>query len=283
MKSWLFVPGDSERKLAKSLGAGADVLVIDLEDSVAGVRKEIAREMTAEFVQAENGTEQTIYVRVNAWDTGLTPGDLAVVVAARPDGLLIPKASREGWDDLHLALTAAEEEAGIEKGVTAIATVVSETAAALIGLADPPRSLRLSAMMWGAEDLSADIGATAKRDEQGNYLPVFVHARVQCLLAARALGVLPVDTVYPDFRDDQGFARETREGKAMGYGAKAAIHPVQVPIINEVYAVSDQEVAWAKAVVAAFAAEPEAGVLSMNGEMIDRPHLRLAERILASG
>lgn len=284
MRSALFVPGDSDRKMAKGLESGADCLFVDLEDSVADSRKAIAREMTRAFVaEARNqATRPLLYVRCNALDTGLTDLDLDGVMAAQPDGILLPKP-RGGIDVQHLAAKLAVREAdhGIADGATKIICVATETAAAVFGLPTyAGSSRRLAALTWGAEDLSADLGAETNRLPDGMLAPPYALARTLTLLAAVAAGVQPMDTVYPNFRDEAGFRAECEAARRDGYTSKMAIHPAQVPVINEVFTVPAAEVAQAKKVVAAFAAQPEAGVVSIDGEMYDKPHLARAQKLL---
>lgn len=284
MRSALFVPGDSERKMAKGLDSEADCLFVDLEDSVADSRKPLARDMTREFVAAARKREKhpLLYVRVNALDTGLTGLDLDGVVAAKPDGILLPKP-RGGIDVQHLAAKLAVREAdhGIADGATKIICVATETAAAVFGLPTyAGASRRLVALTWGAEDLSADLGAETNRLPDGRFAPPYALARTLTLLAAVAAGVQPMDTVYPNFRDDAGFKVECEAARRDGFTGKMAIHPAQVPVINAVFTPPATEVARAQQVVAAFAAQPDAGVVSIDGEMYDKPHLARALKLL---
>lgn len=284
MRSALFVPGDSERKMAKGLESGADCLFVDLEDSVADSRKPVAREMTRAFVAdaRKRATRPLLYVRCNALDTGLTDADLDGVMAAQPDGILLPKP-RGGIDVQHLAAKLAVREAdhGIADGATKIICVATETAAAVFGLPTyAGSSRRLVALTWGAEDLSADLGAETNRLPDGTLAPPYALARTLTLLAAVAAGVQPMDSVYPNFRDEAGFRAECQAARRDGYTSKMAIHPAQVPVINEVFTVPAAEVAQAKKVVAAFAAQPDAGVVSIDGEMYDKPHLARAQKLL---
>lgn len=284
MRSLLFVPGDSERKLEKALASGADVLILDLEDSVASSAKETARRISAEFLKALAGrSSPRLYVRVNDLTTGLTDDDLSAVMPARPEGIMLPKAV--GADDVALlsaSLRAYEAESGIEDGATRILPIITETPAAVLAAGTHVRSNdRLAGLTWGAEDLSAAIGARSTRDEDGRYTALFQHARTVTLLAASAAGVAAVDTVFPDFRNEAGFRRECLEAERDGFTAKMAIHPAQVPIINEVFTPSAESVAQAEHVVAAFREAGDAGVVAIEGKMYDRPHLRLAERLLA--
>ena len=284
MRSALFVPADSEKKLTKALGCGADALFIDLEDSVALAAKPRARDVAREFLQGHSIGDPTpkLYVRVNAFDTKLMEDDLSAIMPAKPDGIVLPK-SDHGQDvtQLDSRLRVHEAENDIDDGATAIVAIITETAIGTLQAGSYRRSShRLNAVAWGAEDLSADVGALERRRDDGTYRDLFRFARVQTLLGAIAAGVQPIDTVYPDFRDEAGFRRECEEGAKDGFTGKMAIHPAQVPVINEVFTPSPDEVARAEAIVEAFEAAGHPGVLAVDGEMLDRPHLRKAERLL---
>ena len=284
MRSMLFVPGDSERKLEKGFGAEADVVIVDLEDSVAPHNKEAARAIAAAFIAARRQeTGPAVYIRVNDLSTGLTDADLAALVPARPDGIMLPK-SNSGQDVQRLAakLRVAEAEAGISDGTTRIVPIISETAAGVLaGASYAGASGRLAGLTWGAEDLSAAIGARAARDEHGRYTDVFRLARAMTILAAGAAEVAAIDTVFPNFRDMAAFEAECREAERDGFTGKMAIHPAQVPVINAAFTPSREAVEHSAAVVAAFEAAGNPGVVGIDGKMYDRPHLRLAERLLA--
>lgn len=284
MRSWLFVPGDGERKLEKAASAGADVVIIDLEDAVAADRKAAAREITAVALQDGALAESAIvYVRINAFDTDLVDADLAAVIPHAPAGVMLPK-SGGGADVVKLDhyLKVAEAEAGIDDGATAIAVVATETAASLFGLGTyAGSSPRLSGMAWGAEDLSADLGAETNRRDDGTYADPYRLTRSLCLAGARAADVLAIDTVFTDFRNLDGLAAEAAEACRDGFDGKFAIHPDQVAIINDAFTPSSEVINEARRIVDAFKAAPDAGVISLDGRMIDRPHLRQAERLLA--
>lgn len=285
MRSLLFVPGDSERKLDKALSSGADVLLVDLEDSVAQDGKARAREVAAAFLAAHHAVSPRprLYVRVNALDTGLTDADLAAVMPARPDGIMLPK-SLSGRDVQHLAAKLAvwEAETGSPDGATRILPVATETAASLFALGSyQGASSRLEGLTWGAEDLSADLGALGNRDAAGLFTEPFRLARNLCLFGAVAAAVVPVDTVFTNFRDMDGLEREARAALADGFTAKMAIHPAQVPVINAVFTPTAADIARARAVLAAFSAAGNPGVVGLDGEMLDRPHQRRAEKVLA--
>lgn len=283
MRSFLFVPGDSERKLAKGPSSGPDGLILDLEDSVASGRKMVARDMVLAYLKGAGRAGPKLYVRVNALDTGLTLGDLAAVMQGRPDGIVFPKCV--GQADLDLMATwldALEAREGIDAGATRILTIATESAAAVLALtAAPARHARLIGHSWGGEDLMADLGAQAKGPSPGVYDDTFKFARTVNLMASVAAGVAAYDTVYPDIKNIDGLRAEAQDAKRMGYGGKIAIHPDQVAIIHEVFTPSAQEVDWASRVIATFESNPDSGVLTLDGKMLDRPHLVLARRLLA--
>jgi citrate lyase subunit beta/citryl-CoA lyase len=283
MRSLLFVPADSPRKQEKGLGSGADALILDLEDSVAPSAKAAARALAADFLRAHGGAGPLLYVRVNDFTTGLTDDDLEAVMPSRPAGIMLPKAV--GTDDvarLDIALRVHEARHGMDDGATRIIPLITETAQSLLlaGTHARPNG-RLSGITWGAEDLSASVGASSYRDAEGRLTPLFQHARTMTLLAAAAAGVAAVDTVYPDFRNETGFAAECAEAARDGFTAKMAIHPAQVPAINAAFTPSPDALAKARSVIDAFAAAGDAGVVAIDGKMFDRPHLRLAQRLLA--
>ena len=285
LRSALFVPGDSTAKLAKSLGSGADALILDLEDSVAAERKEAARTTALAFLEdARNRRPRPLLmVRVNALETGLTDADLDAIVAGRPDAIMLPKAEG-GAAVAHLdaKLTAREAIHGLPDGEIRIVALATETASALFvagtyGGASP----RLTGLSWGAEDLSADLGAETNRDAEGRFTEPFRFARNLCLAAAAAAKIQAIDTVFVDFRDLAGLKREAEEARRDGFTAKLAIHPAQVATINAVFTPSPAAIAKARAVIVAFAANPGAGVVGIDGIMFDRPHLERAKQLLA--
>lgn len=283
MRSLLFVPADDERKLAKALASSADALILDLEDSVAAGRKAAARELCVRTLgSAQPG--KALYLRINALDTPDALADLAAVVRAQPAGIVLPKC--RGGEDVRLVseyLTALEARDGLPSGRIAILPIVTESGAAIFGLgsyASPPLP-RLAGMLWGGEDLAADIGALANRDAGGAYSGPFRLARSLCLLAAASAGVAAIDAVYTDFRDSAGLEAEAAEALRSGFSAKAAIHPGQITTINQAFTPSAADVDWAQRVIAAFDAVPGTGVVSIDGKMIDRPHYRSAQRVIA--
>ncbi len=284
MRSLLFVPGDSAKKLEKGLASGADILLIDLEDSVSADRKEAARKIAADFLLAHRDhASPRLFVRINDLASGLADADLAAVMPALPEGILLPK-SNSGKDVTRLSvkLSVHEARAGVTEGQTQILALITETAVGTLSAASyPDASKRLIGLSWGAEDLSAAIGASTARDENGRYTDVFRLARALTILGASAAEVAAIDTVYINYRDDAGLAQECRQAERDGFAAKLAIHPAQIPIINEVFTPSVEAVRHAQAIVDAFAADPTAGVIGVEGQMFDRPHLRRAERLIA--
>ena len=289
MRSLLFVPGDSERKLEKSLTSGTDVIIVDLEDSVAMGAKETGRRITGDFLRqaknqiaAENGPP-LFYVRINDLRSGLADADLQAVMEAGPDGIMLPK-SESGADlqDLHSRLDVHEAEYGLPDGGTRILLVASETAVSVFGLGSyADKSNRLAVLAWGAEDLSADIGASGNRDASGRFTEPFRLVRNLCLFGAVAAQTAPIDTVYTNFRDLQGLADECRDAERDGFTAKMAIHPAQVAVINDIFTPSPETIARAQRIIDAFRQSGDKGVIGLDGEMLDRPHMKRAQRTLA--
>lgn len=285
MRSLLFVPGDSRRKMQKAWTSGADALILDLEDSVAASHKAKARETVAEFVghAQRSSTAPRLIVRVNALHTGLTDDDLSAVIKAKPDAILLPKAS-SGADiqDLGARIAVEEALAGLIEGAVMIHALMTETAAGVLNAGTfAAKSQRLSALAWGAEDLAADIGASSNTDDQGRYTDVFRLARSLTLLAAARSGVEAIDTVFTDFRDMTALETECHAAARDGFYGKMAIHPDQVPVINTAFTPPPEDVERAVRILTLFsAAGPDAGVLSLDGRMIDKPHLHQAERVV---
>jgi citrate lyase subunit beta / citryl-CoA lyase len=281
MRSLLFVPGDDERKIMKALDSAADALILDLEDAVAPARKAAAREICANTLRSTSTTKK-LFVRVNALDTAETLADLAAVVRGRPYGIMLPKC--RGGDDVRRVgdyLSALEARDDIERGATRVLPIATENGASLFGLGTYAGAERLCGILWGGEDLAADIGAVANRDTDGRYTAPYTLARSLTLLAAAAAQVDAVDAVYTNFRDIEGLKAEAAEALRDGFSAKAAIHPDQVEPINAAFTPSGADVAWAERVIAAFDAAPSAGVAALDGRMLDRPHYRSAQRVLA--
>jgi citrate lyase subunit beta/citryl-CoA lyase len=286
IRSFLFIPGDSEKKLAKADGSGADALIFDLEDAVAPPNKPLARQLVPAFLHDRPASKRKsqLWVRINPLDSGLALMDLAAVVAARPDGLMLPKAN--GPEDvlkLSHYLDALEAQAGLPIQSIKILPVATETAIAPFRLGDYASAglTRLLGITWGAEDLSAAIGASTNVDASGQWAFTYQMARSLCLLAARAAGVQAVDTLYVNFKDEPGLRASSRASRAEGFTGRIAIHPAQVAAINESFMPSPEEIAHAKRVVAAFDAAPGAGTVGLDGNMIDIPHLKQAQGVLA--
>jgi citrate lyase subunit beta / citryl-CoA lyase len=282
LRSLLFVPGDSERKLANAVRHGADALILDLEDSVAAPNKEEARRSVLAFLQEIAGEPDRplLYVRINGLDTELNEGDLDAVMAGLPDGIVLPK-SKGGADValLHARLSVREALHEIPDGATRILAIATESAAAIFGIGTYAQaSDRLAGLAWGAEDLSADIGALSRREGQ-DWTEPFRLVRSLCLFGAAAARTAAIDTVYTDFRDLDGLRRECRAAVRDGFSGKLAIHPEQVPVINEAFTPTPEAIAEAERVTAAFAEGD--GVATLDGRMLDRPHLDAAERLLA--
>lgn len=288
VRSWLFVPGDSEKKLDKVGGTAADVVILDLEDSVAPDNKSRARDMVGSWLVAHrskvtDGKRMGRWVRINALDSRDWREDLVAVLPGGPDGIMLPKsAGPESVTQLNAELWELEQRAGLPSGSVKIMPLVSETAAAAISITSYARASlpRLAGLTWGAEDLSAAIGASRKRGPDGQWTDTFRFARIQTLLTAHARGVMAIDTLHADFSDEAGLRRAAENSRADGFAGMLAIHPAQVPVINAAFTASEDELAEARAIVEAFAASSDVGTLQIDGRMIDRPHLVLARRIL---
>jgi len=271
MRSMLFVPADSERKIEKAMASGVDVVILDLEDSVAPQNKPAARARAAETLNSPRSGPQ-IYVRVNALDTGLTSDDLAAIVPAGPDGLIQPKTE---------AGACVEKLAGMAGKELPVIAIATETASAMFGLGTYAGvAANLQGMAWGAEDLSNDLGAQANRDSDGHLSEPYRLARSLCLFGARAAGIEPVDTVYVDFRDAAGLERDCMEAVRDGFTCKMAIHPAQVDVINRIFTPSQEQVTEARGIIDAFAGAGNAGVVGIGGKMYDIPHLNRSRKLL---
>ncbi|KTT96907.1 HpcH/HpaI aldolase/citrate lyase family protein [Sphingomonas sanguinis] len=273
LRSLLFVPGDRPDRMAKALGLGADALILDLEDAVDPDAKPAARQAVAAFLAQPRDHGVQLFVRINPIDGPLATEDLAAILPARPDGIVLPKA--EGLVSLH-ALAA--------RGVAhiPILPIVTETPTALFRLGEyAGSSLPLAGLTWGAEDLPAAIGATTAREADGSYTAPYQLARSLTLFAAHAAGTAAIETVYPDFRDLDGLAAYAARGQRDGFTGMMAIHPAQVPVINAAFTPSDQDIARARAIVDLFAANRGAGALQLDGKMVDAPHLKAAQALLA--
>ena len=285
MRSLLFVPADGGSKLEKAMASGADAVILDLEDSITPERKKTARALALDFLKHAGLAKQRprLLVRINGLETGMIDADLDAIVAGRPDVIVFPKA--EGAASVvHLdaKLTAREAIAGIPEGQIKILAQAVESAAGLFAAGTfRDASARLIGLTWGPEDLSAELGAEANRDVIGELTEPYRLARSVCLYAAAAAKLPAIETVYVDFRNSDGLRRDTESARRDGFTGRLAIHPAQVPIINEVFTPTPAQIEKAKAVVAAFAAQPNAGAVGIDGKMYDRPHLVRAQALLA--
>jgi citrate lyase subunit beta / citryl-CoA lyase len=283
LRSLLFVPADSERKFAKAIGIGADALILDLEDAVAPARKAFARTAVKELLGG-GARDWSFLVRINPLGTGLTLEDLAAVVRPGLDGILVPKVN--GIEDVDLIshyVDVLEVAAGVAPGHVKLLVVATETPAAMIGFHGYARkNQRLLAMTWGAEDLSAALGALTNKEADGSWSFPYQVARAQCLFAAGAADVAALETLYADFRDREGLAESCRIARRDGFVGRIAIHPDQVATINTCFTPSEADLEHARRVVAAFAASPDVGTVGIDGKMYDMPHLVAARRTLAS-
>lgn len=291
----MFVPGDSERKMAKAPGSGADVVIFDLEDAVAPSAKADARDMVRAWLEARNNnaTDDTgqaqprYWVRINPLDTPLWQYDVEAILPGKPAGIMVPKAeSPVQLKRLIKLLYERESRNGVVPGATGLLPLVSETALSANNIAAYGKRTnaitRLTGLTWGAEDLAAAIGASRKRDDRGVWTDLFRMVRAQTLIAAHAAGVAAIDTLYADFRDEEGLKRVARESYQDGFAGMMAIHPAQVPIINAAFTPSEEELEQARAIVAVFEANPGVGALQLDGRMVDQPHLIQARKLLAS-
>ena len=285
MRSLLFVPGDSERKMAKSEEVSADVVIFDLEDAVASDNKAAARARVREFLgQRQGARRQALWVRINPIDHAEAGADLAAVMPVRPDGIVLPKSrSPDDVEALGTRIGHYEAEHDFEIGSTRILPVATETPQAVFRLGDYARcGKRLAGLTWGAEDLAAAVGATGNREESGDWTEPYRMVRSLCLFGAHAAGVQAIDTIFADFRDAAGLQRSCAAARRDGFSGKLAIHPDQVDVINHSFTPSAEEVERARRIVELFEANPGAGTLALDGQMLDLPHLRQARRILVS-
>ena len=286
IRSWLFVPADSERKLAKGRENTADALILDLEDAVADDRQGIARDMALAYLRERTDRQrQQLWVRVNPLDHHFSLDDLAAVMPGAPDGIVLPKVDEAAdIDRLAERLSALEAAAGLEVGSTKILSVATETAASLLtfhtyleGVSD-----RLVALTWGGEDLAAALGASSNRNPfTGDYDYPYLHAKTMCLAAARAIDAQPVGVVFVNYRDLEALKDDCERDRQAGFVGKIAIHPAQSEVINAAFTPSDEEVGWARKVVDVFEQNPGLGTVGLEGKMLDMPHLKQARNLLA--
>jgi citrate lyase subunit beta/citryl-CoA lyase len=284
LRSFLFVPADSDRKLAKGWASGADALILDLEDAVAAASKPQARRMASAWLEerASESTGPRRFVRINPLDSGLALDDLAAVVQPGLHGIVLPKpTSSADLQRLAHMLDVLEVRAGMPPGEVSVLPVITETPQAMLNMNtfSVPQP-RVIAVTWGAEDLSAAIGAVSNRDEDGRFSPLYVWAQSLCLLVAANSGAVAIDTLHADFRDAAGLAASCRQARRRGFGGRIAIHPDQVEVINTAFSATEAELAHARRVVDAFEQQPDAGTLSLDGVMLDMPHLKQARKTL---
>ena len=286
IRSWLFVPGDSERKLSKARRNPADALILDLEDAVSDERQDIAREMTRGFLKGNPDRErQQLWVRINPLDHDLSLLDLAAVMPGAPDGIVLPKVnSSDDVNRLANFLLALEAREGLEIGATKILSVATETAASLLTFHTYLKNVtrRLVALTWGGEDLAASLGASDNQHPtSGEYDDPYIYAKTMCLATARAIDAQPVGCVWINFRDLDGLEKDCLRDRRTGFIGKIAIHPEQTEIINNAFTPSEEEIAYSQKVVDLFDNNPGLGTIGLDGKMLDMPHLKQARNVLA--
>ncbi|WP_156842333.1 HpcH/HpaI aldolase/citrate lyase family protein [Novosphingobium aquimarinum] len=281
MRSWLFVPGDSERKMTKAMEGEADIVLIDLEDAVAPESKAAARPIVHDFLAAHPEQRHRLWVRINPFDGPYTLRDLAAIMPARPGGIMLPKIyGRAEVERLDHCLSALEVAHGMEQGSTPVIVLMTETAEAMFHWGDYKGAPRLVAMTWGAEDLADSVGANSNRDAAGAYTFTYEMARSFCVLGAATAGVAAIETISADFRDLDALKARAEAVRRDGYLGMLAIHPAQVPVINAAFTPTEAEIAEAREIVDLFAANPGVGAIGWKGGMLDRPFLARAERLL---
>jgi citrate lyase subunit beta/citryl-CoA lyase len=281
-RSWLFAPGDSEKKMEKATAGDADIVLIDLEDAVSDSEKPKARESVAAFIKAHPEQRSRLWVRINPLQGPHALADLVAVAGAGPGGIMLPKPlGRACVDKLDHYLTVLEAAAGIELGATKVIPLVTETAEGMFTTGDYKGAPRVVAMTWGAEDLADSVGASENRNEDGSYGFMYELARSLCLLGAAAASVLPIETIEADFRNEAGLRKRAERVRRAGYRGMLAIHPAQIPIINAAFTPNEAELAAAQEIVDLFAAHPGVGAIGHKGTMVDRPYLARAQALLA--
>ena len=282
LRSWLFAPGDSERKMAKAAASDADLVLFDLEDAVATESKPLARQMVHDFLAANKARQERLWVRINPLDGAHTLDDLVAIMPARPGGIMLPKVyGRQDVDLLDHYLTAFEAAQGIARGSTPVIVLVTETAEGMFHTGSYKGAPRVVALTWGAEDLADSIGAAANRNADGGYSFTYELARSLTVLGAATAGVPAIETIHADFRDGEGLRRRAEQVRRDGFAGMLAIHPDQVAVINAAFTPSAEEIARAQAIVDLFAANPGLGTIGFEGAMLDRPFLARAQRLLA--
>lgn len=281
MRSWLFAPGDSDKKMAKAADSAADIALFDLEDAVATENKVLARQMVHEFLASRTQGRERLWVRINPLDGPYTLLDLAAIMPARPGGIMLPKVyGRQDVDRLDHYLSALEVANGIEEGSTPLIVLVTETAEAMFHTGSYKGAPRVVALTWGAEDLADSIGASDNRNPDGSYGFTYELARSMCLLGAATAGVTAIETIQGDFRDLDGLKARAEKVRRDGYRGMLAIHPAQVDVINAAFTPTAEEIAQAQEIVDIFAKNPGVGAIGYKGGMLDRPYLSRAEQLL---
>lgn len=282
MRSWLFAPGDSEKKMAKALASQADIVIYDLEDAVAAENKAAARQMVHDFLCEHPDDRARMWVRVNPLDGPYTLTDLAAIMPGRPGGFMLPKVyGRQDVETFDKYLAALEVANGIEQGSTPVIVLITETAESMFHTGNYKGAPRVAALSWGAEDLADSIGAASNTNPDGSYGFTYELARSLCLLGAATAGVPAIETIQGDFRDLEKLRTRAEKMRRDGYRGMLAIHPAQVDVINAAFTPSAEDIAQAREIVALFAANPGAGTIGFKGGMLDRPHLSRSEQLLA--
>jgi citrate lyase subunit beta/citryl-CoA lyase len=280
-RSWLFAPGDSEKKMTKAMEGPTDIVLIDLEDAVATENKIAARGSVHDFIKANPEQRRRLWVRINPFDGPYTLGDLAAVIPANPGGIMLPKVyGRQEVEKLDHVLSALEVANGIEEGSTPVIVLITETAEAMFKTGDYKGAPRVVALTWGAEDLADSIGATINKNPDGSYIFTCELARSLTVLGAAAAGVTPIETISADFKDLEALRIRAERVRREGFRGMLAIHPAQIEVINAAFTPTEAEIAEAQEIVDVFAANPGVGAIGWKGGMLDRPYLARAERLL---
>ena len=282
MRSWLFAPGDSEKKMSKAADGAADVVILDLEDAIVPALKPLARTLVRDFLMANAARRERLWVRINPLDGPWTRDDLAAVMPARPGGIMLPKANgRADVKALDAHLSEFEAANGIEAGSTPVIALITETAESMFHTGSYKDAPRIAALTWGAEDLADSLGALSNRNSDGNFTFIYELARSFCLIGAATAGVPAIETIQADYRDLEGLRTRAEQVRRDGYRGMLAIHPAQVEVINAAFTPNPEEIAAAQEIVDLFAANPGAGAIGYKGGMLDRPHLSRAQQLLA--
>lgn len=280
-RSWLFAPGDSEKKMTKAMEGPTDIVLIDLEDAVATENKIAARSSVHDFIKANPEQRRRLWVRINPFDGPYTLGDLAAVIPANPGGIMLPKVyGRQEVEKLDHVLSALEVANGIEEGSTPVIVLITETAEAMFRTGDYKGAPRVVALTWGAEDLADSIGATTNKNPDGSYIFTCELARSLTVLGAAAAGVTPIETISADFKDLEALRVRAERVRREGFRGMLAIHPAQIEVINAAFTPTEAEIAEAQEIVDVFAANPGVGAIGWKGGMLDRPYLSRAQQLL---